>query len=57
MKKIILGIVLIAISGVIAWNGAGWADGQYFRELYLFLIGIICFVAGFIISIVDYINP
>lgn len=41
MKKIILGIVLIAISGVIAWNGAEWADGQDLRHVWL--IFVVCF--------------
>lgn len=47
MKKIILGIILIAISGVVAWNGTEWADGQDFRHMWLILVTCFSFFGGF----------
>jgi len=56
MKKIILGIVLISISGVIAWNGAEWAEGQTVRELWLFTVGVSSFFGGYIFIAIYFAN-
>ena len=56
MKKIILGIVLIAVSGVIAWNGAEWADGQEVRELWLVMVGVLSFLGGYLLIAIQFSN-
>lgn len=56
MKKIILGIILIAISGVIAWNGTEWADGQQAREIWLVMVGVLSFLGGYLLIAIYFSN-